>query len=103
MSLKERAVFSLLAGLFFLQFFSMTKISFYTQTLDSAFIAEMIDTTFQYGFPRTSLTNSVLAALKTFPIRAEKVCALPLGRETREYMNEFERHSFPVFYLTVPF
>ncbi len=103
MGLKERAVFSLLAGLFFLQFFYTTKANFYTQTLDTAFMAEMIDTTLQFGFPRTRLTNSTIVAIKTFPMPAEKVCALPLGREPREYMNEFEKHSFLVFYLTAPF
>ena len=103
MGLKERAVFSLLAGLLFLQFFSTTRANFYTQTLDSAFMAEMVDTTFQFGYPRTRLTNSTIVALKTFPLPAEQVCALPLGREPREYMSEFEKHSFLVFYLTFPF
>ncbi len=103
MSLRERVCGCVLVGVFFILFYSATEINFYTLQLDSAFMVEMIDTTFKSGVPLTYLTKSALESLKTtIIVPADRVCRTSL-EESAEPMNEFDRHSFPVLYLTVPF
>src|SRR5579872_5666087 len=103
MSVRERVCVCVLAGVFFVLFYSATEITYYTLQLDSAFMVEMIDTTFKTGVPYTFLTKSGLQCLHTvITAPVERVCGMSL-EESAQPMNEFVRHSFLVLYLAAPF
>lgn len=95
----ERAlILGLSIALFFL-FANATRINWLVQGLDQAYFLESIDTTFESGHSTTMLTGSVIRALKDLIVApASVVCGYQFENDGKEYLNIYQRHSFPILY-----
>jgi hypothetical protein len=95
----EKIVILILSLGFFFLFINATRINSLVQSLDQAYFLESIDTTFESGHSTTMLTGSVIRALKDLIVApVSKICEYQFENEGREYLNIYERHSFPILY-----
>lgn len=84
----------------FLLFLNATRINSVVQALDQAYFLESIDTTYENGQPSTMLGHTVIVAIENLlTIPAEKVCAYPFESDGKQYLNLYNRHAQPLFYV----
>jgi hypothetical protein len=100
MKTPEKIVFCTLSVVFLILFTNATRINSVAQQLDQAYFLETIDTTLESGRPTTMLQRSSLHLIKDLIVApASKVCAYEFDNDGREYMNLYQRHSFPILYV----
>jgi len=96
----EKALIVSLSIVLFVLFLNATRFNWLVQSLDQAYFLESIDTTYESGHSTTMLTGSVIHALRDLIVApVSSICGYQFENEGREYLNIYERHSFPILYV----
>lgn len=103
MNRVELLIVALIAGIFSFLFYNATRVNYYVLQLDSAYLLELVDNTFQGGIPATYLGKSVVAVNPTFSAPPERVCSATFDADNGPPLNNFERHSYLIVYLLAGF
>ncbi len=97
---REYVIVGLIAIVFSVLFYRATRSNYYVLQLDTAYLLELVDSTFEKGIPTTYLGKSFLVALNTlFTAAPERVCSFAFGGDSGPPLNNFERHSYAILYL----
>jgi hypothetical protein len=101
---RASAVLALLGAVvavtFSVLFYRATSINYYMLQLDSAYLVEIVDSTYSTGVPRTYLTKSVIAAIGTVLVAPpDRVCAQQFGGDEGPPMNVYRWHAFPILHI----
>jgi hypothetical protein len=97
---SEKTLILVLSLILFFLFVNATRINSLVQGLDQAYFLESIDTTFESGHSTTLLTGSVIQAIRDLiAAPVSKICTYQFEDRRREYVNIYERHSFPILYI----